>query len=90
VENKRKLFFDCIRVKRNRFVFKFTESNIYLCAAQIPCENLEFKCLFGNELQLFFKIFFMLKYIKKIFFIFKKLFLKSMHQTIQNIKKINF
>jgi hypothetical protein len=60
-------------VKRNRFAFKFTESNIYLCAAQIPCENLEFKCLFGNELRLFFKI-----------------FLKSVHQTIQNIKKLTF
>jgi hypothetical protein len=38
----------------------------------------------------FLKIFFMLKYIKIIYFILKKLFLKSVHQTIQNIKKINF
>jgi hypothetical protein len=45
-------------VKRNRFVFKFTESNVYLCAAHIPCENLEFKC---RMLLRFSKYFFILK-----------------------------
>jgi len=38
--------------------------------------------------RLFFKIFFILKYIKIIFFIFKKLFLTSAHQNKLKILKI--
>jgi len=42
-------------------------------------------------LGLYFKVFFVLKYIKMIFFIFKKSFLKSAHQNdLKHIKKINF
>jgi len=56
--------------------------------------NLEiaFSCLkwywsFIDDLLLFFKIIFILKYIKIIFFIFKKLFLISAHQNDLKIPK---
>jgi hypothetical protein len=41
----------------------------------------------GVWLRLFFKVFFTRKYIKIIFFIFKKLFLTSTHQKSKNTKK---
>ena len=44
----------------------------YTCAVR------DFTCI-GVWLRLFFKVFFVLKYIKIIFFIFKKLFLRSAH-----------
>jgi hypothetical protein len=47
------------------------------------------KDLFESVVELFFKV--LLKCIKIIFFILKKLFLKSAHQNdSKHIKKINF
>ena len=49
------------------------------------------KLCLGVWLRLLFKVFFVLKYIKMMCFIFKKLFLKSTHQNDpKHIKKINF
>ena len=48
--------------------------------------------MFGSMVQLLFKVFFVSKYIKIIyFFIFKKLILKSAHQNDLKYKRnINF
>jgi len=46
-----------------------------------PTKNMGVTKSLGVWLWLFFKVFFILKYIKIIFFIFKKLFLISMHQN---------
>ena len=45
------------------------------------------RAFLGVWLRLFFKVFFTRKYIKIIFFIFKKLFLTSTHQKSKNTKK---
>jgi hypothetical protein len=46
---------------------------------------------FKKVLWLFFKVFFILNYIKIIFFYFLKLFLISVHQNdLKILKKINF
>jgi len=54
------------------------------------CVVRDFICI-GVWLRLLFKVFFVLKCIKIIFFIFKKLFLRSAHQNnLKHTKKLIF